>query len=475
MGKRLDCLFESICTSLIEQFGNHNSIQRISKNKNDISFKRKLDGLVVLKCCRSSDHINIALSYKELSHSCMNRIQELESQEIHPYIKLYGTFDKRKPFICFYASRPDPNNQGTFLEYRVDDILDICQIYLKTINLDNISNTNNQDVPLFNYRGANYNSLKLQMDDSHIEDSLNIEGILTDTCRELHEYLKNNNQQHGGLVFPVYSPFVRPTADRDRLSEQELKQRFIHHLSIVSPNISYSVETPTIDGYSFKNAPTVLHHQLLNTSSVDDEDDLPINILPDEVTTNSSKGGQSARFDLTLYDFVSRDSDSPRYTIRSHIEFKQGAVTPHEIIKDLLKLSYEPYCPEIPSEYRERINNIFGCDNNLKYRNQYFIHILDAFNQNTIYALTRKYFNLNNELIYNINGEYREVYENIARYLDDTHNRIYIFILTININQNPEIYRINYGDSLKHFITASDTSSNNIQQVNLNDIWKRIL
>ena len=179
------------------------------------------------------------------------------------------------------------------------------------------------------------------------------------------------------LIWPIYSPIAKENAsDPTRTSEQELRQQFIKELSgkIKHENsgLCYSVETPTIDGYAFKNSefPIIKHHY---------------------------DKGQSARFDLTVY------SSNPvlvnKYDILSHIEFKQGNGDRQEFTKDLLKLANEPFCPLLDAEKRSIVENHYGTD--LKNRTHYFIHLINGFDTKTLLSLTCKYFGLDDN--YNLN------------------------------------------------------------------------
>ena len=122
------------------------------------------------------------------------------------------------------------------------------------------------------------------------------------------------------LVFPKYSSSNKSNPDKLRVSEQELRFAFVEIFSKkcegTNSNYFYSIETPTEEKYIFsekvmgKNYPRKA-----------DEEDL------------SNKKGESARFDLTIYN-----SEHKRICI---IEFKNNDSNPDNYKKDFLKLSTE--------------------------------------------------------------------------------------------------------------------------------------
>jgi hypothetical protein len=173
----------------------------------------------------------------------------------------------------------------------------------------------------------------------------NIEKIIIDTFNDVLkmsseeqitkpiEFDKDVSCEKGPvLMYPEYRNKTTVEEDKPspRMSEQELKQKFIDNLKKSEIHCFYSVETPSKDSYNFKKIPRL------------------------------DRGGQSALFDLSLYDKNKK--------IFSHLEFKCGNVVAFCITKDLLKLSTEP-----------------GLDKN------YFIHIVNGFDKGTYKSLNRKY------------------------------------------------------------------------------------
>ena len=186
------------------------------------------------------------------------------------------------------------------------------------------------------------------------------------------------------LIYPNYRNKTTSEEPATRMSEQELKQKLIEKLIDHKIQCFYSVETPSNECYNFKN----------------------------EYPKVDSKG-QSARFDLSLYNKGKK--------VFSHLEFKHGNVEESCITKDLLKLSLEP------SELNETRN--------------YFIHIIDGFNKRTEDSLTKKYIdeNINNTKTIS-NGEKDQLYEKIREGLSGS---VVIYLLVVR-NQMEE-----YGGSQK--------------------------
>lgn len=202
------------------------------------------------------------------------------------------------------------------------------------------------------------------------------------------------------FIWPKYSP-LRKGGECDgetvkRFSEQELKQKFIEILIRERYNVYYSVETPTLDGYYFSGkSPVVKHH---------------------------ADGGQSGNFDLTIYHNGGN--------IGNHIEFKSGTPDKNSISKDLLKLSNEPYCNDVHSKlcdvdsgYSEsckEYNDYKGVEN-------YYIHVVDHFDERTKASLTQKLLD-------------NEVKDEINRCLKYSENQIYIYVLILSIKSDMQGY-----------------------------------
>ena len=130
--------------------------------------------------------------------------------------------------------------------------------------------------------------------------------IINESLEELKqigsENGKLNNKQMCKLIFPKYC--CGKHESEKRVSEQEARLLFIRELE-KQGNCYYSIETPTSKLYNFsdKNKPIIIEK-------------------------DTEKIGQSASFDLTLYD---KD-----YKRKHFIEFKNGNV--NTVKKDFLKL-----------------------------------------------------------------------------------------------------------------------------------------
>jgi hypothetical protein len=133
-------------------------------------------------------------------------------------------------------------------------------------------------------------------------------------CREVLNRLystgfeKHSYKSTGKLIFPT---------KRDntlRISEQELRQVFIEVFTETTNGLYYSIETPTINNYSFGKS----------------HDD--IKISSEEVT------GQSALLDMCIFE---KENDESHYTRLLNIEFKHDNVDFKNFSKDILKLMHE--------------------------------------------------------------------------------------------------------------------------------------
>lgn len=107
------------------------------------------------------------------------------------------------------------------------------------------------------------------------------------------------------LIFPSKSGVKR-------ISEQELKQLFIEIFIKDYTSLFYSIETPTVNKYSFTNEP--------NKIKVGDDDDK----------------GQSALLDMCVFR-----KEKKSYERILNIEFKHKNATEKNISKDILKLIHE--------------------------------------------------------------------------------------------------------------------------------------
>ncbi|MBC7523240.1 MAG: hypothetical protein H7239_02210 [Flavobacterium sp.] len=137
---------------------------------------------------------------------------------------------------------------------------------------------------------------------------------VVEICKEVLSRLsqmgfeKNETVSTGQLIFPSKSDNTL------RISEQELRQVFIEVFNETKNGLYYSIETPTINNYSFgKN-----------------HDD--IKISSEELT------GQSALLDMCIFE---KENDQSHYTRLLNIEFKHDNVDFKNFSKDILKLMHE--------------------------------------------------------------------------------------------------------------------------------------
>jgi hypothetical protein len=172
---------------------------------------------------------------------------------------------------------------------------------------------------------------------------MNIEELIKKSLQELQvigsEATKTQSNQKSKLIFPKYQ--CGKHHDYERVSEQEARVLFIRELELYNQmNIFYSIETPTKKSYKF--------------SGKEEKDS-----YPDIVSVEN--GGQSASFDLTIYNDQLQ---------RIHfIEFKNGNVD--TVKKDFLKLL---------------------CDEDNK--ENYFVNIIkveDLNKRNTLGSIEKKY------------------------------------------------------------------------------------
>lgn len=182
-----------------------------------------------------------------------------------------------------------------------------------------------------------------------------IDEILKLTLQSIHEVYKDRKEQYGKVIelkeTAQHSRLVFPCKrgcrySEVRISEQELRFAFVEQFNIYcndkknNCNLFYSVETPTRGRYHFpkgKNVQPVVYDE-------------------------SEHGGQSAAFDMTIYD-----DKMQRVCL---IEFKAHNVDPHDYLKDYAKLR----------------NSIEGDDDVLRY----FINILKTYNDSTVKSIKGK-------------------------------------------------------------------------------------
>lgn len=117
-------------------------------------------------------------------------------------------------------------------------------------------------------------------------------------------YEKNCSISSGKLIFPTNS-------DVKRISEQELRQLFIEQFISDDNKYYYSIETPTVNKYSFTNE--------LNEIKV-------------------SENGQSALLDMCVFE---KKDEKSEYNRLLNIEFKHKNATEVNLSKDVLKLMHE--------------------------------------------------------------------------------------------------------------------------------------
>ena len=133
-------------------------------------------------------------------------------------------------------------------------------------------------------------------------------------CKEVLKRLsemgfeKKETVSTGKLIFPMKSDNTL------RISEQELRQVFIEVFNQTKNELYYSIETPTINNYSFGKS-----HE-------------DIKISNEEVT------GQSALLDMCIFE---KENDESHYTRLLNIEFKHDNVNFKNFSKDILKLMHE--------------------------------------------------------------------------------------------------------------------------------------
>jgi len=125
------------------------------------------------------------------------------------------------------------------------------------------------------------------------------------------DYEKKGGSSEERLIFPMKIQ-ADGTKERDRISEQELRQLFIEEFKAKHEDLYYSIETPTKNKYSFTNEN--------NEKKIADN----VNV------------GQSALVDMCVFE-----KEKKSYKRILNIEFKHKNATKDNISKDVLKLMHE--------------------------------------------------------------------------------------------------------------------------------------
>ena len=379
--------------------------------KNSFSLQYKLESTpkTVIKCKKINNNIMIGFR---------NDLQI----SIDTKIEFTANYTNGVPFMCF--------DVGSCSE---DEIIAVVALFTKQLKITNYvqQNPDNNEFEVIDKNMLKFdlkNGFAKAKDESFDE----LVKIVFDGILQL--------SQTDRLIWPIYSPLSKNDEQSSvRISEQEVRQQFVKELSKKIKDKEtgwcYSVETPSIDGYSFKNSkyPIIKHHD---------------------------EGGQSARFDLSIYK--SYNTNGNIYDLLSHIEFKQGNGDANEMTKDLLKLANEPFCPKISEAKRSMVAKHYGSE--LKSKTHYFIHLINSFGKDTLLSLTCKYFGLDKEYKFLKTEDYIE----INNCLSNSENTIFIYLLIPNnklIDGIPCIYRINYSNTFQQLI-------NNDMQLDINKIWE---
>lgn len=165
-----------------------------------------------------------------------------------------------------------------------------------------------------------------------------VDNVIRNAFRDLIEM-----EQEDGNVKLIY-PTLRDNEKRH--SEQEFKQLFIDNFCKEATDLKYSVETPTLHGYSTKEEKTV----------IDDEN------------------GRSGNIDLCIHQKT--DGEWKRLHL---VEFKAHNVPRPNIEKDLLKLS-----ASLTSKDPNKTN--------------YFIQLIYSADTRTVDNLKKKYHDLKSSI-----------------------------------------------------------------------------
>ena len=159
-----------------------------------------------------------------------------------------------------------------------------------------------------------------------------VDSVIRHAFRDLIEM-----EQEDGNIKLIY-PTLRDGKGK-RHSEQEFKQLFIDNFCKEATDLKYSVETPTLHGYSTKEEKTV----------IDDEN------------------GKSGNIDLCIHQKVDGE-----WKLLHLVEFKAHNVPRPNIEKDLLKLS-----TSFPDDELNKTN--------------YFIQLIYPADKETVKSLKSKY------------------------------------------------------------------------------------
>lgn len=122
------------------------------------------------------------------------------------------------------------------------------------------------------------------------------------------DFEKKGGYSSEQLIFPKKIQ-ANGTKQKDRISEQELRQLFIEEFKKANPELFYSIETPTIEKFSFGES---------------------------YKSIKSNIEGQSASLDMGIFERVANV-----YTRILNIEFKHKNTSIKNIGKDVLKLIHE--------------------------------------------------------------------------------------------------------------------------------------
>ncbi|HIZ32490.1 MAG TPA: hypothetical protein H9814_02925 [Candidatus Bacteroides merdigallinarum] len=158
-----------------------------------------------------------------------------------------------------------------------------------------------------------------------------VDQVIRSAFRDLIEM-----EQETGNIKLIY-PQLRN--GQKRHSEQEFKQLFIDHFCRTAEGMKYSVETPTLNSYSFKKR--------------------------EKPDTNEK--GRSGNIDLCIHQYAGNE-----WKRRHLVEFKAHNVPESQIEKDLLKLS-----ARFDGDQLNKVN--------------YFVHLIYTADPKTLDNLKEKY------------------------------------------------------------------------------------
>jgi hypothetical protein len=147
-----------------------------------------------------------------------------------------------------------------------------------------------------------------------------------------------------GLIFPEYLNERSTQFGKTRYSEQECRFLFAKN---IENDVIYSIETPTKYAYRF--------------SKVGTGEKIEPKVVMD--------GGKSAQIDLSIHDNDGKIKCAIEFKKSGKSRNKKESSIPYEIIKDLLKLSFEG---------KEDSKN-------------YFIHVIENFDEETLNIAKKNY------------------------------------------------------------------------------------